>query len=140
MPYSLRFSPAVRRGAGLLASCALLFAAAGVAEAHSALVRANISSGAVFTQRGRTAYPHILTAFFSENLRPSASWVHVFEGDTAGDHGRVDIGAVGFPLAHPKEMTVALPAGLRGTYTLMWYTTSEDDGHTAGNAYAFTVK
>ncbi len=125
---------------GLLVAGASLLGATSTVEAHSSLVRANISSGTVFARSGHNAYPRTLTAFFTENVRPSASWVHVFEGDPTGDHGQVDTGKLGFPFAHPKEITTTLPAGLKGLYTVMWYTTSEDDGHVAGNAYTFTVK
>lgn len=134
---SLRFSPIVRLGAGLLAASACLFGSSGLASAHASLMHANISADQVFAHN---AYPRTLTAFFTENIKPSASWVHVFEGDPSGDHGRVDGGKLGFPFTHPKEITTTLPAGLKGRYTLMWFTTSEDDGHVAGNAYTFTVK
>lgn len=123
-------------GACLLAGAlALPFAA--VASAHASLVKANIKPGQVFSRSG---YPRTITAYFAENVNPKASWVHVFEGDPSGDHGMVDLGNEKFPFSNSKEITVGLPKGLKGLYTLMWYTTSADDGHEAGNAFTFTVK
>jgi methionine-rich copper-binding protein CopC len=125
----------------LVAACALAagltLPLAGVASAHASLVRANIKPGQVFAPN---AYPRTLTAFFAENVNPQVSWVHVFEGDPRGDHGMVDVGKNGFPFKNSKEITATLPKGLKGLYTLMWFTQSADDGHWAGNAFTFTVK
>jgi hypothetical protein len=52
----------------------------------------------------------------------------------------VDLGNVQFPFKNPKEITVGLPRGFKGFYTLMWFTQSADDGHWAGNAFTFSVK
>ncbi len=120
-----------------LAAGILGLAAVGVASAHASLVHANIKPGAVFAHN---AYPRTITAFFAENVTPQNSWVHVFEGDPAGDHGLVDTGKNGFPFKNPKEITATLPAGLKGQYTLMWFTTSADDGHKAGSTLTFTVR
>ena len=122
--------------AGLLAGT-LTLSLAGVASAHASLVRANIKPGQMF---GRTTYPHVLTAFFAENVNPRGSWVHVFEGDPKSDHAMVDLGNVQFPFKNPKEITVGLPKGLKGLYTVIWFTTSADDGHKAGSAFNFSVK
>lgn len=110
---------------------------AGLASAHASLVRANIKPGQTFAHN---AYPRTVTAYFAENVNPKNSWVHVFEGDPSGDHGMVDLGNEQFPFKNPKEITVGLPKGLKGVYTLMWFTKSVDDGHEAGNAFSFTVK
>ena len=110
---------------------------AATASAHASLVRANIKPGQVFSHNG---YPRTVTAYFAENINPKGSWVHVFEGDPSGDHGLVDLENVQFPFKNPKEITVGLPKGLKGLYTLMWFTKSVDDGHMAGNAFTFTVK
>ena len=128
----------VRRAvaAGILVALSVL-PFAGIASAHASLVRANIAPGQVFTQK---TYPHLVTAFFAENINPKGSWVHVFEGDPKGDHGMVDLGNEAYPFKNPKEITVGLPKGLKGLYTLMWFTKSVDDGHMAGNAFTFTVK
>src|SRR5579884_4464455 len=95
----------------LAVACALAGALAlpfaGVASAHASLVRANIKPGQVFAHN---AYPRTITAFFAENVNPQNSWVHVFEGDPAGDHGLVDTGKNGFPFKNPKEITATLPA------------------------------
>ena len=110
---------------------------AGVASAHASLVRANIKPGQVFPHN---AYPRVLTGFFAENVNPKSSWIHVFEGDPSGDHGLVDLGNEQYPFKNPKEITVGLPKNLKGLYTVIWFTTSADDGHEAGNAFTFTVK
>jgi methionine-rich copper-binding protein CopC len=122
--------------AGLLAAT-LVLSMAGVASAHASLVRANIKPGQVFAHN---AYPRTLTALFAENVAPKNSWVHVFEGDPKGGHGMVDLGNVQFPFKNPKEITVGLPKGLKGLYTVIWFTKSADDGHIAGSAFNFTVK
>jgi len=121
---------------GLLAGT-LVLAMAGVASAHASLVRANIKPGQVFAHN---AYPRTLTAFFAENVNPKGSWVHVFEGAATSDHGLVDRDNVQFPFKNPKEITVGLPKGLKGLYTVIWFTASADDGHKAGSAFNFTVK
>jgi methionine-rich copper-binding protein CopC len=122
--------------AGLLAGT-LVLSMAGIASAHASLVRANIKPGQVFAHN---AYPRTLTAFFAENVNPRGSWVHVFEGDPKGDHGMVEPGSVQFPFKNPKEITLGLPKGLKGLYTVIWFTTSADDGHKAASAFNFTVK
>ena len=122
--------------AALLAG-ALVLSMAGVASAHASLVHANIKPGQIFAHN---AYPRTLTAFFAENVNPRGSWVHVFEGDPKGDHAMVDLGNVRFPFRNPKEITVGLPKGLKGLYTVIWFTTSADDGHKAGSAFNFSIK
>jgi methionine-rich copper-binding protein CopC len=122
--------------AGLLAGM-LVLSMAGVASAHASLVRANIKPRQIFAHN---AYPRVLTAFFAENVNPKGSWVHVFEGDPKGDHGMVDLGNVRFPFKNQKEITVGLPRGLKGLYTVIWFTTSADDDHKSGSAFTFTVK
>src|SRR2546427_6140075 len=120
-----------------LAAIPLLLVGPGTVSAHASLVRANIKPGQVFAHN---AYPRTLTAFFAENVVPKNSWVHVFEGDPKGDHSMADLGNEAYPFKNPKEITVGLPKGLKGLYTLMWFTKSADDGHIAGNAFTFTVK
>ena len=128
----------VRRAlaAGLLAG-AVALSAVGLASAHASLVRANIKAGQVFAHN---AYPRTITAFFAENVNPKNSWVHVFEGDPAGDHGMVDTGMNTFPFKNSKEITATLPSGLKGLYTLIWFTQSADDGHKAAFTLNFTVR
>jgi methionine-rich copper-binding protein CopC len=108
-----------------------------IASAHASLVRATIRPGQVFA---RTAYPRVLTAVFAENVDPKGSFIHVFEADPRGDHALADRDNVAFPFKNPKEMTVGLPTGLRGTYTVLWYTVSADDGHKAGSTFTFTIR
>jgi methionine-rich copper-binding protein CopC len=135
MAHRLTWRRAVAAGI-LVALSGLPFA--GIASAHASLVRANIAPGQVFTQK---TYPRLVTAFFAENIDPKGSFIHVFEGDPKGDHGAVDLENLNFPFKNPKEITVGLPSkGLKGLYTLMWFTKSADDGHIAGNSYTFTIR
>jgi len=127
----------VRLVIAVLAAALLVLAASGVALAHASLTSANIKPGQVFTAN---TYPRTLTGFFAENVKPSGSFVHVFEGDPKGDHGMVDTGTNSFPLKNPKEIVATLPKGLKGLYTVIWFTTSADDGHKAGSSFTFTVK
>ena len=119
------------------AAGALILSATGVASAHASLTSANITPGQVFPHN---TYPRTLTGFFAENVKPSSSFLHVFEGDPKGDHGMVDTGVNSFPFKNPKEIVATLPKNLKGVYTVMWFTTSADDGHKAGNLFSFTVK
>jgi methionine-rich copper-binding protein CopC len=125
----------------VLAACllagTLALSVAGVASAHASLARANIKAGQIFAHN---TYPRTITAYFAENVNPKTSWVHVFEGDPAGDHAMVDTGINRFPFKNPKEITATLPRGLKGRYTLIWFTQSADDAHKAGNSFTFTVK
>jgi methionine-rich copper-binding protein CopC len=132
-----KLPPCIRLVAACALAGALTLPLAGVASAHASLVHANIKPSQVFAHN---AYPRTLTAFFAEHVNPKGSWVHVFEGDPKGDHGMVDLGNVQFPFKNPKEITVGLPRGFKGFYTLMWFTQSADDGHWAGNAFTFSVK
>jgi methionine-rich copper-binding protein CopC len=120
-----------------LAAIPLLLVGPGTVSAHASLVRANIKPGQVFRHN---AYPRTLTAFFAENVDPKGSWVHVFAADPKGDHALADQDNVRFPFRNPKEITVGLPRGLKGAYTVIWYTISVDDRHKAGSAFSFTVR
>ncbi len=131
-----RLAP-VRVAGAAGAAGVLILSATGVASAHASLVRANIRPGEVFAAN---AYPRTLTGFFAENVTPSSSFLHVFEADPTGDHALVDTGKNSFPFKNPKEIEATLPKGLKGVYTVMWYTVSADDGHTAGFTFTFTVK
>jgi len=135
--FMIKHQPLIRVAASFALAGAVAFSMSGVAFAHASLVRANIKPGQVFAHN---AYPKTITAFFAENVNPKSSWVHVFEGDPAGDHGMVDLGNEKYPFSNGKEITVGLPGGLKGLYTLMWFTKSADDGHVAGNAFTFTIK
>jgi len=120
-----------------VAASALILSATGVASAHASLTSANIKPGQVFATN---TYPRTLIGRFAENVKPSSSFLHVFEADPKGDHGIVDTGKNSFPFKNPKEIVATLPKGLKGVYTVMWYTVSADDGHTAGFTFTFTVK
>jgi len=131
-----RFAP-TRVALAAVAAVALILSATGIASAHASLDHANIKPGEVFQAN---AYPRTLTGFFAENVKPSSSFLHVFEADPKGDHAMVDTGKNSFPFKNPKEIVATLPKGLKGVYTVMWYTVSADDGHTAGFTFNFTVK
>ena len=77
---------------------------------------------------------------FTEELDPAKSWMSVFEGE--GDHGLVterQHSIVNY--RSPKHMTLALPRVLRkGKYSLIWYTRSAEDNHTAAGVVNFRVE
>ena len=64
-------------------------------------------------------------------------FIGIFE--TTGDHGQDDNenSQVSFSNAH--EMTVTVPKLTKGTYALIWYTISADDGHHAGGWFTFSL-
>ncbi len=131
-----RFAP-TRVALAAVAAVALILSATAIASAHASLTSANIRPGQVFAAN---TYPRTLTGFFAENVKPSGSFLHVFEGDPKGDHGMVDTGMNSFPFKNPREIVATLPKNLNGVYTVIWFTTSADDGHKAGNSFSFTVK
>jgi methionine-rich copper-binding protein CopC len=104
-----------------------------LAQAHATLVKCNVKAGAVLT-----AAPKTVTCTFAEGVNPKGSFVGVFEA--TGDKGEVDRqnSAVSFSNAH--QMTIGLPKLGKGSYNLIWFTISADDGHRAGGNFTFNVK
>ncbi len=41
--------------------------------------------------------------------------------------------------SNAKQMTVGMPKLSRGTYGVLWYTISADDGHHAGGYFTFSI-
>ena len=105
-----------------------------VVEAHASLVKcAGVPRGAVLAK-----LPKVLTCTFAEGVNPKGSFMRIVEA--TGDGGEDDLGnsAVSFSNAH--QMTVGVPKLAKGTYYLMWFTISADDGHKAGGVLPFTIK
>lgn len=100
------------------------------ASAHSALATSDPANGDVLA----TA-PETVSVSYTEPLEQSYSRVNIFDSQgtevpgssfTFGDDGYTMIVAV--PDAPPN-----------GTYSVLWRTLSEADGHTAQNYFAFTI-
>ncbi|HVL24200.1 MAG TPA: copper resistance protein CopC [Thermomicrobiales bacterium] len=128
-----RAGSSARRGLALLAMLgvlACLAAAPRPAAAHAALDSSTPANGAVVA-----TWPTEITATFTEHLDDSYSHLQLF--DMRGEQ------VAGTSLAFSDDgftMTLTVPAGLpNGTYSVLWRTLSEDDGHTAQNYFSFTV-
>jgi methionine-rich copper-binding protein CopC len=104
------------------------------AEAHASLVKC-----AGLARNAKVAsVPRTLTCTFAEGVNPKGSFIRIVEA--TGDGAEVDRenSAVSFSNAH--QMTVGVPKLARGSYYLMWFTISADDGHKAGGVLPFTIK
>lgn len=118
-------------GAALLAVIGM--AAPPIAAAHATLGRCNLGTNAVVAMAPRT-----LSCTFGEGVSPRGSSIHVFEA--GGDHAQVDLGNSTVSFTNAKQITVGLPKLSSGSYTVLWYTISADDGHRAGGWFAFSVR
>ncbi len=98
--------------------------------AHAALDTSDPVAGEVLA----TA-PDAVTLTFTEDLEQSYSRLQIF--DSLGvelDGATLSFGDDGY------SMSLALPDGMpNGTYSVLWRTLSEADGHTAQNYITFTV-
>jgi methionine-rich copper-binding protein CopC len=103
-----------------------------VALAHASLQRCNIAPGA----RLKTM-PKTVNCFFAEGVNPKGSFIGIFE--TTGDHGQDDNENSQVSFSYAKEMTMTVPTLPKGTYALIWYTISADDGHHAGGWFTFSL-
>ena len=125
------------RGFRLLGATALLLglgaAAPHLAQAHASLNKCNIAPAAKLA-----AAPKLITCTFAEGVNPKRSFIGVFE--TTGDHAEVDKENSAVSFANAKAMTVSVPKLSKGTYALLWYTISADDGHRAGGTFTFSIK
>ncbi len=103
-----------------------------VALAHASLQKCNIAPGAKLK-----VMPKAVQCFFAEGVNPKGSFIGIFE--TTGDHGQDDNenSQVSFSNAH--EMTMTVPKLAKGSYALIWYTISADDGHHAGGWFTFSL-
>ena len=108
-------------------------AAPRMASAHATLASCNLAPHAVVAMAPRT-----LSCTFAEGVSPRGSLIHVFEA--GGDHAQVDLGNPEVSFANAKQITVGLPKLGSGSYTVLWYTISADDGHRAGGWFAFSVR
>ena len=72
--------------------------------------------------------PRTLSCTFAEGLSPRGSSIHVF--GTGDDHAQVDAGNPEVSFGSAKQITVGLPKLSSGSYTVLWYTISADDGYT----------
>ena len=121
----------------LLAMAALLLGVGAMtprlAQAHASLNTCNIAPGAKLA-----AAPKVITCTFAEGVKPKGSFIGVFE--TTGDHGEADKENSAVSFSNAKQMTVGVPKLSKGTYALIWYTISADDGHRAGGEFTFSIK
>lgn len=116
--------------AGLLTAMAALPHAA---QGHASLVKcAGIPAGARLR-----ASPRAIACTFAEGVNPKGSFLKVVEA--TGDGAEDDRGDSAVSFSNAKQMTVSLPKLGKGTYYLMWFTISADDGHKAGGVLPFSV-
>src|SRR5947209_5621530 len=120
----------------IVATCfpmAVYVAVPHVAQAHATLVKCTIKAGAVLT-----ATPKTVACTFAEGVNPKGSFVGVFQA--TGDRGEVDRQNSTVPFSNAHQITLGLPKLAKGSYNLIWYTISADDGHRAGGNFVFSVK
>lgn len=122
-----------RLSAATALAAAFLSAGPPRASAHATLVRCNIARNATL----HTA-PKTIVCTFAEGVNPRGSFIGVFEA--TGDGAEDDKGNSAVSFTNAKQLSVGLPSLARGTYLLMWYTISADDGHKAGGSFTFTIK
>ncbi len=103
-----------------------------VALAHASLQKCSIAPGAKLK-----AMPKTVSCFFAEGVAPKGSFMGIFE--TTGDHGQDDNGDSQVSFSNAMEMTMTVPKLAKGTYALIWYTISANDGHHAGGWFTFSV-
>jgi copper transport protein len=120
--------------ARIAAACSLwvilVLAVPSEAAAHAFLESSNPAANAVVA----TA-PQFVTLRFTERLEPSYSKADLYDQNGAQVQGTTStISTDGL------TMTVALPASLaKGTYSLLWRSLSNVDGHTAQGYVPFTI-
>jgi len=104
-----------------------------VASAHASLVRcAGIAPGAKLITSPKT-----ITCTFAEGVNPKGSFIRVVEA--GGDGAQDDRGDSAVPFSNAKQMMVSVPKLTKGSYYLMWFTVSADDGHRAGGVLPFSI-
>ncbi len=107
------------------------FALPHAAQAHASLVKCNIARNA----RLRVP-PKQLVCTFAEGVNPKGSMLDIVATDDGGVLNTKDA-QVSF--SNAKQMTVGMPKLSRGTYGVLWYTISADDGHHAGGYFTFSI-
>jgi methionine-rich copper-binding protein CopC len=126
-------TPIVRVLASLGVIAIVLVAGPSSANAHATLVRCTIAPNTVLA-----AAPHSLTCTFAEGVNPRGSFVHLFSATS--DRAQVDLDNSQVSFTNAKRIVVGLPKLAPGAYTVLWYTTSADDGHKAGGSFNFSIK
>ncbi|HVA92754.1 MAG TPA: copper resistance protein CopC [Chloroflexota bacterium] len=116
---------------GLVAALGSVLALPGVAGAHATLVHCNVARDSRLT-----AAPKTLSCIFAEGVQPKGSFVDIVAGDDGGVLNPKD-SQVSF--SNPKEMDLPLPKLNKGTYGILWFTISADDGHKAGGYFTFII-
>lgn len=102
----------------------------GDASAHAAYKSSDPANGAIVA-----AMPGTISASFTERLEFSESWLKLYD--------RTGTEVTGTTLSQGSDdytMVLTVPAGLaNGTYSVLWHSFSNDDGHTASGYFTFTV-
>lgn len=115
---------------GTILATLLFIPTAPQAAAHAALESSMPESGVVLADA-----PSAITVRFTERLERSYSRLQLF--DSQGDEVS---GTTLRPGDDEYTMALELPPDLpNGTYSVLWRTLSNDDGHTAQNYFAFTI-
>lgn len=105
-------------------------AAPTVTQAHATLKNSSPANGEVVA-----TMPSTITATFTERLEPTESGLELFDSQ-----GQKVEGVTPQPGSDDYTMTIQVPSGLpNGTYSVLWRTLSNDDGHTAQGYFTFTV-
>ena len=121
------------RSFAVLSLLASLLVLPQVASAHASLSRcAGIAPGAKLISSPKT-----ITCTFAEGVNPKGSFIRVVEA--SGDGAQDDRGDSAVSFSNAKQMTVSVPKLAKGTYYLMWFTISADDGHRAGGVLPFSI-
>jgi methionine-rich copper-binding protein CopC len=114
----------------VLGACAALPIAA---QAHATLVKCTIAPGAKLA-----ATPKTISCTFAEGVNPKGSFIGVFQA--TGDKGEMDRQNSAVSFSNAKQLTLSLPKLAKGSYNLIWFTISADDGHRAAGNFTFTIK
>lgn len=114
----------------MVAALGSVLALPGVAGAHATLVHCNIARNARLASTPKT-----LSCIFAEGVQPKGSFVDVL----ASDGGVLNTKDSQVSFSNPKEMDLPLSKLHKGTYGILWFTISADDGHKAGGYFTFTL-
>jgi methionine-rich copper-binding protein CopC len=134
MTRPLSFPPRARRIRAVLALGLVLVAlarTAGVTYAHAQVVQSDPPAGSVLG-----AAPATLTLWYSEAADPNNSGVSLL------DSQRNVVAAMDFSWAlsvQPQQVSFPLPALGPDIYTVVWNSTSAEDGHQATGYFTFAV-
>jgi methionine-rich copper-binding protein CopC len=126
----------LRRAIGTLVTCMLLGKGAmlpGAALAHASLVGCNFAPGATLR-----LLPHTVRCTFAEGVNPRGSFIGLFQA--TGDHGEMDKGNSNISFTNAKQIELPAPSMPKGSYNLIWFTISADDGHRAGGVVPFSIR